>query len=230
MGGAIRSLSQGSGITSSQAGTGTLPATISAGDTVVILICNDDVDDLTLSDFFDIALVTNQRQGSVETVNMEAFKAAGTEDGGTFNFTIAGINEERFAYVCFALSGLADPDVTAPQATSAAASSTSHDPPSETHSTDVGSYYVLACFGADNNTVTTVSTYPSGYVDTGTENEADSGGVFLGWAFNRSSSNVANPGAFTIGAEEQGVAITAMFLETAAGAGVLTGPLGGPFV
>ena len=233
MPGAIRSLSQGSGISSSQAGTGTLPATISAGDTVVILIANDDTDTLSLDDFFDITIIGDENGGQTN-VNLAAFKAAGTEDGSTFNFTVAGLNDEQFSYVCFSLSGLADPDVTAPEGTATAftgGGSTNFDPPSETHGAgDVGTYYALACFGADNNAVTTVSTYPSGYVSTGTENPADSGGVFLGWAFKRVSSNVENPGTFVIGSAEQGAAITAMFLEIASGSGVLTGPLGGPFV
>lgn len=136
----------------------TLPATISAGDTLVVFICQDGTNLLEDGDSGFIYLITGETWYSPYMVAGGVFykKADGTEGGTTVGFH--GCANMQYAYVAYAFQDAADPYITAPTYSTMVIGADSTVEPGTCNPGVSKDYYWLAVAGCDWYTF---NTYPS---------------------------------------------------------------------
>lgn len=181
-----------------------LPATISAGDYILVLFsvsraANSTTRGLTWPGGWTV-IASTTAGGEVQAG--AAYKLAdGTEDGTSI--TVTSSNTGRSSYAAYAISGAA----AAPSATIALASSGDVDPPSHTHTFGTAEYmtFILTCAAGIATTAV-----PSGYASTGIENYGASEMSAM-TAQGTTASATENPGVITYtGTPGRRAAITAM--------------------
>jgi hypothetical protein len=179
-----------------------MPATIAANDLIVVLVCDFDGYDSTITPANGFALMSSQNRGRPVALWK---KADGTEDGSTISVGSGGTSSG--ADVSFIVSGAADPAVLPPESSTRvddAGAGTSIDPPDFDPSFDTQDilWIAWACFDDDP----LVTGWPTGYDDNqtrytytsanaGTQAFATKGQVFSG-----TDTDADNPSAFTINA------------------------------
>lgn len=181
-----------------------LPANISAGDLLLVFFSTDG--DNTISDWDGFTELFNLSNGTFASLSVGYKKATGGE-GGTI--TITTTSSEHSAHVSYRITGHADPDSQAPEAsTGAVDGSANPNPDSLTPTGGAKDYLWIAVEGNDDGTDTVIS-YPTGYDDNqftiGTANS--SFGCAIGIGSKEENDTSDDPGTFTI-PPEQWVACT----------------------
>jgi len=176
----------------------TYPATITAGATILVCNCfDDDNNNATYpasGPAFTRFVNRESNAGNDSTLACAWAEADGTEDGGTFDVTVTGL--ERSTAVCYSILG-ADPDTSPPEAgsTDIGNTSTNADPLTVTPSGGSDDYLYFAFASVDEAANTTA--YPSGYTNTGTA-EAGAGNTSTLYAQKATTASTSdNPGTFT---------------------------------
>jgi hypothetical protein len=124
----IRSSISTSGATAATNPVVNLPATIDAGDTLLVAIRSASTTAFTWPAGWT-EVVDSQADASDDTLGIAWRKADGTEDGGTV--TVTGTVSGRFAALAWAIQDAADPTVTAPTVSTVASGfAITADPPS----------------------------------------------------------------------------------------------------
>lgn len=154
----VRSKSAGEGV---GAGGGSsnvsvvMPASITAGDTLIVFICQDGLNLLEVGDSGFIYLGGGVHSLSQIAGGVFYKKADGTEDGATVGFH--GTASLDFAYVAYAFQDTSDPYVTAPTLSSMAQGTDGTAEPPDCDPGVSKDYYWLAVAGCDYRTF---NTYP----------------------------------------------------------------------
>lgn len=192
-----------------------MPATVAAGDLLVVLFSNDGSATVTNPDagkwreLFSDPNSTNNRLSGYAAV------AAGTEGGTTVNFvTSTGERAAAQVYRVTAALWTGDTDDLI-VGTSATGTDAAPNPPSATPDA-TRDWLAIACYGADDDD--DASAYPTDYGTHQTYTQSGSGteAASLGSASRTLRSGSAfNPGTFTIAATEQWVAQTILIPPTA---------------
>ncbi len=193
-----------------------LPATVSAGDYLVVFFVVDGSAAVTWdnSSAGTWTELVNTTSGSMRAMVM--YKVAdGTEDGVTITPTTVGA--ESHARWCWAFSGAAGIEAAT------ATTGTSANPDSGSLAPSWGSADTkwLSLFGQNDGTLT-VSAYPASYSDTGSQTGGGTGAVLLGKALRDNATGTEDPGAFTTTAVAQGWAAFTVGIRPAAASATLT--------
>jgi hypothetical protein len=192
--------SSGAPTASGTSHSATLPASISAGNLIVVVAGIDDADNndtLTLNDGTYDLLLDSVDAGVGRACLTVALKVAdGSESGDPLSFS--STNSEQFTYVCLNLSG-----ASGEAEASAAASNAFNAAPNPASLTPAG-WEVEDTLGLALCIVdpawTTIDAGPSGYSNFLENHQADSGndGVGVGVATLESAAASEDPGAFTL--------------------------------
>lgn len=128
------------------------PASVSAGDRLVLWIAADTAQTFTASGWTELA-----QNSSSDSVGAFWKTAAGTEGGSTFDVTYTTADREMAAIV-WAIPSSGTPEISS----IATGTSTTPNPPSLTPSAGAGNYVWLACFSA-NLAANRLEAWPNGF-------------------------------------------------------------------
>ncbi|MCJ7668971.1 MAG: hypothetical protein MUO61_00440, partial [Dehalococcoidia bacterium] len=181
-----------------------MPATIDAGDLLIVLFTNDG--DATVTTPAGWSLLASNNNGNHVRLSVYYKIAAGTEGGTTVNF-VTSENEQAAAQVYRITSwhGTTPPEIS----TAATGTNTAPDPSSlNPAGWDVANTLWLAVAGQDQGGGT--SSYPASYTDGITTRSKTTGGERCQTMSARRVLAAAseNPGTFTIGSSDDWVAFT----------------------
>lgn len=177
------------------------PATVDAGDLLIVVFACDDNETVTCAAFTEIYNEDAGPQGPTLYVGWR--DAVGDEDGGTFNITTGG-TEGSCAYV-FRISGAADPTEDPPEA-SAEGTGSGVNPNALSLSPTGGSKDYLWISAAANDDDDDVTGYPSNMADNNQYSQETT--VTLGIATEEATAASFDPAQFTIAASESWEAVT----------------------
>jgi len=176
------------------------PATVDAGDLlIVVFTCDDDEAPVGCSAFTSIFNDDNSPQGS--TVYIGWREAVGNEDGGTFTITTG--NEGSCAYV-FRITGAEDPDTQPPEVGSAITNSGTYINPPSVTPTGGSKNYLCIAVGSNDDDDDTIG-YPSNMADNNQYSQQTT--VTLGIATEEFTASSFDPEYFTIANTESYVGI-----------------------
>lgn len=227
----VRTPSSGKDGAAGTSHTVTLPATVNAGDLIVVIFHVDGNPTVTWDNSSQgtwTALNFSPYQDSTAIATHAYYKsAAGTEDGGTLTIT-TDVNEAA-TFVCFAIEGWHG--TTAPEGTGFRTTGTTIDPPSHAASWGSAANLWLAIGASDGSSQ--ASGWPAGYSNTGATDNGLSGGTNLGWGTLEATASSEDPAAFTFGASSVKQGFTIAIRPSSGGSSAivnkLAGPFGGPF-
>jgi hypothetical protein len=184
-----------------------MPATVNAGDLLIVLFTNDG--SATVTTPAGWSLLASTANGSAVRLSVYYKIAAGTEGGTTVNF-VTSANEQAAAQVYRITSwhGTTPPEIS----TAATGISTRPNPASlDPAGWDVADTLWLAVAGQDRGDQSGTTAYPSSYTDgisTQSSDPATTGVCRVHSARRVLAVASENPGAFTIPASEEWVAFT----------------------
>jgi len=182
-----------------------MPATVDAGDLLIVLFTNDGTATVTTPSGWTL-LATATSGGAVRLSVYYKF-AAGDEDGATVDFiTSTGEQAAAQVYRITDWHGTTPPEIS----TAATGTSTSPDPASlNPAGWDVANTLWLAVAGQDRGNRSGTTAYPASYTDGISTLSADLWGSCRTLSARRALAAASeNPGTFTIPASEQWVAFT----------------------
>lgn len=214
----VEAVSRGNNATNSTSHNVVMPATVNAGDLLIILFSTDGnpthTRNNTLAQSFDFLFTGNN--GSTNKITAWWKIADGTEGGATATFTTTS---EMSCYQVYRISGHSGMPPMVSQAVTG--SSTAPNSPSLTVPWGSADNLWLTVFGADANTADTGSfAYPTNYTTNGIYDEANnSAGCGLGSSYRTNAAATEDAGAFTMNASEQWVAFA-----------IAVAPVGTPYV
>jgi len=193
----VRSENSGVNPSNPTSHTITLPATIEAGDLLVLAWAVNSTPSVTGPSGWTEFMQDTAGSGS-PTLYGYYKDAVGDEDSTDITIT-TGVGRSS-AYKVWAIQDAIDPSTTEPEESTAATGLTVNpDPPSLAPAGGADDYLFLAVHANDSGNQNTTG-FPSGYSGTGHENTEDGGGgVGLGWAYKSTTgASSENPGTFTI--------------------------------
>jgi hypothetical protein len=182
-----------------------LPATVSSGDLLFVVITVDGgAGSGGATGWTSVATYVDNPNPNIRTqVFTKDGGADGTEDGTTLTFNLSGGAREESAHYSFAVDG-STTDITALiagnvniQGYSDTTATTTPDPAS--HTISGGSAKdVLWIVAGGMDGATTVSSFPTNYGNTNSQDTAGGGGVGAYWCSRNLNAQTENPGTLTI--------------------------------
>lgn len=185
-----------------------MPATVNAGDRLVIIFSNDNNDIPTFptpawSAVSQVARTSN----NTNTLSILERIADGSEGGTTVNVVTAAI--QQAVALVYRITG-AHPSTASEAGTAATALDANPNPPNLTPSWGAEDTLWLACYSADQSS-RNATAYPTNYNDnqnTAQSNPATGNGSSVGAATRELNATSDNPGTFTIATSDGWVAQT----------------------
>lgn len=194
----------------------TLPSGITSGDGLIAIIStNNNITHTWPAGWTE--LDDTNAGGATGVSSSVAYRKADGTEGSTVNVSLS--SGSNVASRIYRISGT-DFATYAPEVQAATGSSTGPDSPSITHSKGSDDYLYISFTAIDTYTAT-VSSYPSGYSDTGSLQSGPSGSECeIAWSSKgTTSSTTENPGAFTLDLSRNWVATTIAVPSDGAGGG-----------
>ncbi len=199
-------------VTASSFGTNTkphavaMPATVSAGELLLMLVANDGSANQTTPSGWT-ALFQNQRSGSAVSFSAYTKVATGTEAGTTVN--VATSANEQVAAQVYRISNWYGALTGVQASSSATGTNVSPNPPSLTASWGAANTLWLATQASDHDGTRTVTVYPANYTN-GLQTQSNTGANAVHVASARQERNAASedPGTFTVDVSDNWVAKT----------------------
>ena len=194
-----------------------MPATVDAGDLLLIFLGHDGQDTVAFNSVSGWTLVADVDVNATGRVACWKKIAAGNEDSTTVTVSFTGSNVQAMAYVLryqagtFGSGVLADVEELDSEATSA-----TPDPPSLSPSWGSGDTSWIAFFECDSNR--SVSAFPSSYGNTNDQG-VTTNAAHQGICTRQNAVATENPGTFTISASDQWRAMTLAIRGLSAAAG-----------
>lgn len=181
-----------------------MPATVDAGDLLVIIFANDGNVNVTF-DTFDKILDKNTALGDAN-LSVAYKQADGTEDGGTETVTTS--SAESSAHIVYRITGHIDPVTQAPEVSTGAAGISANPNPDSLAPTGGSKKYLWLAVAANDGSDTTTN-FPTNYVN-GTSVTSGGGDLRCNamGAERQLIGSSENPGAFTIDGSEEWAAAT----------------------
>lgn len=199
-------------VTTSTFGTNTtahavaMPAAVSAGDLLLMLVASDGRANQTTPSGWT-ALFLNQRSGTAVTFSAYTKIASGTEGGTTVNVATSAI--EQAAAQVYRVTGWYGTLSGVVSSSSATGISTGPDPGSLTPSWGAANTLWIAAHAADHDATRTTTAYPANYTG-GQHTQSNTGPSAVHVASAQRTLNAVseNPGAFTMSASDNWIART----------------------
>jgi hypothetical protein len=202
----VQSVTRGNNNTNTTNRNVTLPATIDAGDILIVLFVNDGDATVTWDNTTAGTWTSLFSTASGTAVRLTAYwkTAAGTEDGAVLDIATSAI--ERSAWQIYRISGAQSVEAGTP----ATGSGATPDPPSFSPSWGSADALWLPVFGSDNQTGDNSGfAYPTNYTTHGIYDEAaNAAGCGVGSSYRDNAASSENPAAYTLGASLAWVANT----------------------
>lgn len=171
-----------------------MPATVDAGDLLVIIFGTEDGSSIAFGTFTEIF---DEDSAGAAKLGIAYKQADGTEDGGTETVTTGATTQS--AHIVYRITGHVNPATQAPEVSlDANGSSSAPDPNSLTPTGGSKKYLWLAAMACDlDTTAGSISGFPTNYTN-GTEINSGSDGAMTGGAERQLKTVSEDPGAFTI--------------------------------
>jgi len=187
-----------------------MPATVDAGDLLLVLFSNDGGDTVTTPGGWTCVFSDEPEQG---TVRLGAYikVAVGDEDGTTVDFVTVGTGEIAASHIYRIEEGTWEGTTSGVEAavdhvTVAGGPNVNPDPPSLTPTWGAEDNLWIACYGADDHDAVTV--WPTDYTDTLWSALGDRGDCCVGSCRRERNGSPEDPDAFTIASAEEWSAAT----------------------
>lgn len=182
-----------------------MPATVNAGDTLLMLVRANNISSLTpVSGWTTLFNLTPSESSPIndDTMYLAYKKAAGTEGGTTVNVSFN--TTAKAAAIVWRITGAADPTVNPPElSTQAIAATTTPNPTAVTPSGGAKDYLFLWIGGWDGEQTSPPASQPTGYsnptgISSGTAGATATNCQVAGASKQGSAATTEDPGSWTI--------------------------------